>query len=61
MDIVLFIFFVICICRGLRDLTSENPISDSWAFILLDVLLVVCGCAGAGVALFNLVQQFCKH
>ena len=35
MDIVLFIFFVICICRGLGDLTSENPISDSWAFRML--------------------------
>lgn len=56
MDIVLFIFFVICICRCIYDLTSETPISDSWAFILLAVLLVVSRCAGAGVALFNIVQ-----
>lgn len=52
----LFIFFVICICRGLYELTSEKPNSYKWEFLGLSVWLITCGCAGAGVALFNLVQ-----
>lgn len=55
MNTILFICYVICICLGLFLLNSQNPIFEKWESILLmAVLLIVFGCAKAGVILFDL-------
>ena len=51
MTTFIFIGFVICICLGIFILNSQNPIFEEWLFILLAVVLIVCGCIGAGVTL----------
>lgn len=57
MNIFLFIYSVVWICLGIFLLNSQNPIFEEWESILLvAVLLIVFGCAGAGVALFHLVN-----
>lgn len=56
MNTFLFIGCVICICLGIFLLNSKNPIFEEWESILLAaVLLIIFGCAGAGVVLFELV------
>lgn len=44
-------FFIICICLGIFALASDDPIFEEWDVILLAVLMIVCGCMGAGVYL----------
>lgn len=51
MNIIIFITSVVWICSGF--FISNNPTLDKWQSNLLAILMIVVGCAGAGVALFH--------
>lgn len=53
MNIFLFISSVMWICLGLFALNCPNPTLQKWQSNFLAILLVVGGCAGAGVTLFH--------
>lgn len=53
MNTILFIYSVVWICLGLFALNNQNPTLDKWQSNLLAILLIVGGCAGAGIALFH--------
>lgn len=55
MYVLSFICSVVCICIGLFIENSENPIFERWEYILLAIILIVCGFIEAGVSLFHLV------
>lgn len=52
--IFLFIFYVFWICAGLYILTSENPNLEHTG--VLGIIAIVGGCAGAGTAMFHLIN-----
>ena len=49
----LFIFSVMWNCLGLFALNWPNPTLEKWQSNLLAIILIVGGCAGAGITLFH--------
>lgn len=53
MNTILFILAVMWICLGLFALNCPNPTLQKWQSNLLAIILIVGGCAEAGIALFH--------
>lgn len=55
MNTILFITSIVWICMGLFASKCPNPTLEKWQSNLLAILMIVVGCAGAGVSLIKLV------